>query len=117
MGMVTGKYHDYDADVVFATIQTLSKEDILKRYEKEHWNLIIIDEAHHSSADSYKKIMNYFTPKLWLGMTATPDKRDDNFEGKISMRSSTTRLHVKFVCRMQWKKIYCVHFIISELLI
>ena len=82
MGMVTGKYHDYDADVVFATIQTLSKADILKGYEKEHWDLIIIDEAHHSSADSYKKIMNYFTPKLWLGMTATPDKRDDNFEGK-----------------------------------
>ena len=39
-------------------------------------------EAHHSSADSYKKIMDYFTPKLWLGMTATPDKRDDNLEGR-----------------------------------
>lgn len=44
--------------------------------------MIIIDEAHHSSADSYKKIMDYFTPKLWLGMTATPDKRDDNLEGR-----------------------------------
>ena len=44
--------------------------------------MIIIDEAHHSSADSYKKIMEYFTPKLWLGMTATPDKRDDNLEGR-----------------------------------
>ena len=44
--------------------------------------MIIIDEAHHSSADSYKKIMDYFTPSLWLGMTATPDKRDDNLEGR-----------------------------------
>lgn len=82
MGMVTGKYQDYDADFVFATVQTLSKEDTLKRYEKDHWDLIIIDEAHHSSADSYKKIMDYFTPNLWLGMTATPDKRDDSLEGR-----------------------------------
>lgn len=82
MGMVTGKYQDYDADFVFATVQTLSKEDTLSRYKKEYWDLIIIDEAHHSSADSYKKIMDYFTPKLWLGMTATPDKRDDNLEGR-----------------------------------
>lgn len=82
MGMVTGKYQDYNADFVFATVQTLSKEETLTRYEKEHWDLIIIDEAHHSSADSYKKIMDYFTPKLWLGMTATPDKRDDNLDGR-----------------------------------
>lgn len=80
--MLTGKYQDYDADFVFATVQTLSKEDTLRRYEKDHWDLIIIDEAHHSSADSYKKIMDYFTPNLWLGMTATPDKRDDNLDGR-----------------------------------
>lgn len=82
MGIVTGKYQNYDTDFVFATVQTLSKEETLNRYKKEHWDLIIIDEAHHSSADSYKKVMDYFTPKLWLGMTATPDKRDDNLEGR-----------------------------------
>ncbi len=43
---------------------------------------IIIDEAHHSSANSYQKIMNYFEPDFWLGMTATPDKRDDNIDGR-----------------------------------
>ena len=39
-------------------------------------------EAHHVPADTYQKIMKHFTPKLWLGMTATPDKRDDNVEGR-----------------------------------
>lgn len=39
-------------------------------------------EAHHVPADTYQKIMRHFTPKLWLGMTATPDKRDDNVEGR-----------------------------------
>lgn len=44
--------------------------------------LTYADKAHHSSANGYKKVMEYFTPKLWLGMTATPDKRDDNLEGR-----------------------------------
>ena len=44
--------------------------------------LTYADEAHHSSANTYQKVMNYFTPKLWLGMTATPDKRDDDIEEK-----------------------------------
>ena len=82
LGRVTGKYQEYDADFVFATVQTLSKEETLHRYKKDHWDLIIIDEAHHSSADSYRKVLDYFTPNLWLGMTATPDKRDDNLEGR-----------------------------------
>lgn len=36
------------------------------------------DEAHHSSAGTYQKILDYFTPKFVLGMTATPDKREEN---------------------------------------
>ena len=44
--------------------------------------LIYADEAHHVPADTYQKVMKHFTPKLWLGMTATPDKRDDNIEGR-----------------------------------
>lgn len=80
-GRLTGKHQDYDADFIFATVQTLSKDNTLKRYSKDDFDAIIIDEAYHSSADSYKKVMDYFEPKLWLGMTATPDKCDDNTEG------------------------------------
>ena len=82
MGQVTGKHQDYDADYIFATVQTMSKQENLDRYVKDHFDAIVIDEAHHSSANSYKKILDYFEPKLWLGMTATPDKRDDNIEGR-----------------------------------
>ena len=77
MGLVTGKYQEYDKDFIFATIQTLSKEENLHRYEKNAFDAIIIDEAHHSAANSYKKVLDYFEPKLWLAMTATQDKRDD----------------------------------------
>ena len=82
MGMVTGKHQEYDKDYVFATIQTLSKDETLQKYSKTRFDAIVIDEAHHSAANSYKKVLDYFQPKLWLGMTATPDKRDDNLEGR-----------------------------------
>lgn len=82
MGLVGAGYTDYEKDYVFATVQTLNKTENLKRYNPETFDCIILDEAHHSSANTYQKIMNYFSPKLWLGMTATPDKRDDDMEGR-----------------------------------
>ncbi len=82
MGLLSGQHQDYDSDYLFATVQTLSKEDTLRKYDPTAFDAIIIDEAHHSAANSYTKIMDYFTPLLWLGMTATPDKRDDHLKGK-----------------------------------
>ncbi len=76
MGLFTGKYQEIDKDFIFATIQTLSKEENIKMLDPSLFDAIIIDEAHHSGANSYQKILNYFKPKLWLGMTATPDKKE-----------------------------------------
>ena len=82
MGLVGAGYSDYEADYVFAMVQTLNRDEHLHQYSPEAFDCIILDEAHHSSADTYQKVMNYFKPKLWLGMTATPDKRDDNKSGR-----------------------------------
>lgn len=82
MGLVEAGYHEYDADYIFATVQTLNRDEHLLQYEKDAFDCIVLDEAHHVPADTYQKVMNHFTPKLWLGMTATPDKRDDNMEGR-----------------------------------
>lgn len=82
MGLVGAGCSEYEADYVFATVQTLSRDEHLHKYSPEAFECIILDEAHHSSADTYQKIMNYFKPKLWLGMTATPDKRDDDIAGR-----------------------------------
>jgi len=82
MGLVgTGK-NEYYADFVFATVQTLNRDEHLLQYAPDHFDAICLDEAHHVPAATYQKIMHHFTPKLWLGMTATPDKRDDNVEGR-----------------------------------
>lgn len=82
MGLVGAGYHEYNADYVFATVQTLNRDEHLLQYAEDTFDCIILDEAHHVPAGTYQKIMKHFTPKLWLGMTATPDKRDDNVEGR-----------------------------------
>lgn len=82
MGLVGAGYSDYDADYVFAMVQTLNRDEHLHKYRPDEFDCIILDEAHHSSADTYQKVMSYFKPKLWLGMTATPDKRDDDVAGR-----------------------------------
>ena len=70
---------DYDAPYVFAMIQTLSKKEHLENFPKDYFDYIIIDEVHHGGAKSYQNLINYFTPKFMLGMTATPE-RGDNFD-------------------------------------
>ena len=71
-----------DKDYIFAMIQTMCKEDNMNQFAPDAFDCIVLDEAHHSAANSYKKLLDYFKPKLWLGMIATPDKRDDNIEGR-----------------------------------
>lgn len=82
MGLVGAGYHEYEKDYVFAMVQTLNRDEHLMKYRPDEFDCIILDEAHHSAANTYQKVMNYFRPKLWLGMTATPDKRDDDVEGR-----------------------------------
>ena len=52
-------WDEYDKDFVFATIQTLNRDSHLFQYSRDHWDCIVLDEAHHSSADSYQKVMRY----------------------------------------------------------
>lgn len=82
MGLVGAGGHEYDKDYVFATVQTLNKDEHLLEYRPDEFDCIVLDEAHHTAANTYQKVMNYFKPKFWLGMTATPDKRDDGIEGR-----------------------------------
>lgn len=61
-------------EVVIASIMSLTHR--LDKFKPDEFDTIIIDEAHHAAAQSYKKIINYFTPRLLLGFTATPNRGD-----------------------------------------
>ena len=49
----------------------------LERFKPDDFGYIIVDEAHHASADTYQKVLSYFTPEFTLGLTATPERADD----------------------------------------
>lgn len=75
-GLLSGNSKDFDADYLFATMQMMARPDILSRFRPDEFDTIIIDEVHRAGADSYQKIMKYFNPGFWLGMTASPDRTD-----------------------------------------
>lgn len=64
-------------EYLFAMVQTLNKDEHLNNFSKDYFDYIIIDEVHHSGAKTYQKIIEYFKPKFFLGMTATPERNDD----------------------------------------
>lgn len=76
MGMFSGSDRELEKPYLFATVQTLSREEHLKKFSPEHFDYIVIDEVHRAGADTYQKIINYFKPKFLLGMTATPERTD-----------------------------------------
>lgn len=73
-GIFNGEYKEQDADFVFSTNVTMANS--LELFEKHTWDYIIIDECHHATAETYRKIINYFEPQFLLGITATPERMD-----------------------------------------
>jgi superfamily II DNA or RNA helicase len=65
--------HGTPPEVVVATVQSLHPERIAARYDPHRFGLIVVDEAHRSSADSYKAVLDHFQDYYLLGITATPD--------------------------------------------
>lgn len=78
-GVSVGKYVDAvkqpNSYVVCGSVQSVSLN--LEQFKENDFGYIIIDEAHHASADTYQKVLAYFKPQFTLGLTATPERADD----------------------------------------
>ncbi|MGI6510198.1 MAG: DUF3427 domain-containing protein [Erysipelotrichaceae bacterium] len=74
-GVFTGSSKEMYEDFVFATNITMANS--LTFYKKNHFDYIIIDECHHAAANTYRKIIDYFEPEFLLGLTATPERMDN----------------------------------------
>ncbi|MGC5563294.1 DUF3427 domain-containing protein [Streptomyces sp. FR-108] len=78
-----------DWEHVFASVQSL-KDERLERLAPDHFDIIVIDEFHHATAATYRRILDHFKPKELLGLTATPERMDGRnvqnefFEGRIA---------------------------------
>ena len=76
MGIYSGAQKELGKDFLFATVQTISKKNYLEQFDTDYFDYIVIDESHHSGADSYKRLLEHFRPRFLLGMTATPERTD-----------------------------------------
>ena len=76
-GLLSGNSKDTNVDYLFSTMQTMSKKEVYSSFDPDTFDTIIIDEAHRIGAKSYQEIMDYFKPKFWLGMSASPERTDD----------------------------------------
>lgn len=74
MGLYFGGEKQPQADFVFATVQTLSRN--LGQFAPDEFDYIVVDEFHHAAADSYRKVLDHFAPDFLLGLTATPERTD-----------------------------------------
>lgn len=78
-------------DHLFVSVQTFNSkyDEIFSNLPQNYYDYIVIDEVHHSTANSYRKVLEHFSPKLLIGLTATPERMDGvsflpDFDNQIS---------------------------------
>ena len=62
--------------VVVGSVQTLQRDKRLRKFAKDHFDTIVVDEAHHCISDGYQRVLGHFDQANVLGVTATPDRGD-----------------------------------------
>lgn len=95
-------YASLDSPVVVASIQTMQRR--FDRWPKSHFDLVVVDEAHHSISNSYQNVLQHFDSHAKvLGVTATPDRGDkrdlgEYFENVAHEISLLDLIRQKFLC-------------------
>lgn len=75
-GFFGGNHADLDAQLVFASVQKLSRPEHLARLSEQRFDYAVVDEAHHAAAKSYRAVLGALRAEFVLGLTATPDRTD-----------------------------------------
>jgi superfamily II DNA or RNA helicase len=102
-GMVPNNF-----EYVFASVQSVNNQIDNLKLSPEYYDFIIIDECHHQIANSYRSVINYFKPKVLLGLTATPERMDggdilEDFCNKIAAEIRLPEaLNRKLLCPFQY---------------
>ena len=76
-GFVLDGRLELEADVVFASVQSLSQGKHLRRPELKRFDYVVIDEFHHAASTSYQRLIGALQPRFLLGLTATPYRGDN----------------------------------------
>ena len=96
------------AEHLFVSIQTAESRKLYENVAADYYDFIIVDEFHHAAAKTYQNILNYFTPKIFLGLTATPERNDGKevlnyFDGRIAAEIRLPEaINRKLLCPFQY---------------
>lgn len=102
-GIVPGNF-----EIVFASVQSVKNKFEEYNLTPDYYDYIIVDECHHQTANSYRAIINYFKPKVLLGLTATPERMDggdilEDFDNKIAAEIRLPEaMNRKLLCPFQY---------------
>lgn len=87
--LYVGKHKPASVEHLFISVQTFNSQALYEQLPEDYYDYIVIDETHHAAASSYGKALEYFKPKILLGLTATPERMDgrsilEYFGGRIA---------------------------------
>ena len=87
--LFVGGYTPKSLDHLFVSIQTLNSRSLTEKTSPDFYDFIIVDEFHHAAAPTYTELLQYYKPKILLGLTATPERMDgksvlDFFDNRIA---------------------------------
>ena len=87
--LFVGSHKADSIDHLFISIQTFNSQDFTTKTDADFYDYIVVDEFHHAAAPTYQKLLEYYQPKILLGLTAIPERMDgknilDYFSGRIA---------------------------------
>lgn len=74
--LLVGQNKPTNLDHLFCSIQSLNSNDLCRKLPADFYDYIVIDEFHHAAADGYQELLEHFTPRNLLALTATPERHD-----------------------------------------
>ncbi len=74
--MMVGGERPESIDHLFVSIQSFNSQELIERTAPDFYDYIVVDEFHHAAAPSYQALLEYYQPKILLGLTATPERMD-----------------------------------------
>lgn len=104
IGFFYGEQKDTKNSFIFALVQTLGKDEYLSEeyFPRDYFDYIVVDEFHHAVSNNYNKIINYFTPKFLLGLTATPERLDSKDVFKLCDYNMVYEVRLKDAINKGW---------------
>jgi superfamily II DNA or RNA helicase len=106
VGIEQAEWHAQAERIVVASVQSLCRESRLKRFQPDRFGLVIVDEAHHAVASTYRRILDHFEAAKVLGVTATPDRGDERameqvFDSVAFVYDIQDGIRDEYLCRVE----------------